>query len=147
MRKRRDLEYAKICLEEWAKYMEDDNGFPARSPTAKYGELKAHRAESSLPNGIEPKSREVDFTILVLGMMSNSTARSAERANVLGRINRERCNDETIDDAMVRLGINKNSVYYSNALDEFALRLDTVMYRNNSEIRLMAESEPDSLVN
>lgn len=147
MRKRRDLEYAKICLEEWAKYMEDDNGFPSRSPTDKFGELKAHRAESSLPGGIEPQSREVDFAILVLGMMSNSTARSAERANVLGRINRERCNDETIDDAMVRLGINKNSVYYSNALDEFALRLDTVMYSNNSEIRLMAESEPDSLVN
>lgn len=147
MRKRRDLEYAKICLEEWAKYMEDDNGFPARSPTAKYGELKAHRAESSLPTNIEPNSREVDHAMLVLAIMSDSNPRSMERAEVLKQVYRNRCNDETIEQAMGRLGIHKTAVYYSNALGEFSVRLDTVIYSNNSEIRIMGEDKSEFIEN
>lgn len=135
MRKRRDLEYAKICLEEWAKYMEDTNGFPSRSPTDKYGELKAHRAESSLPTNIEPNSREIDRAILVLGIMSDSSTGSQERADLLKRVSRNRCNDETVEQVMERLSITRVKSYYSNALDEFAMRLETIIYSNNNEIR------------
>lgn len=135
MRKRRDLEYAKLCLEEWAKYMEDTNGFPSRSPTDKFGELKAHRAESSLPTNIEPNSREIDRAILVLGIMSSSSTGSQERADLLKRVSRNRCNDETVEQVMERLSITRVKSYYSNALDEFAMRLETIIYSNNNEIR------------
>lgn len=147
MRKRRDLEYAKICLEEWAKYMEDDNGFPARSPTAKYGELKAHRAESSLPTGIESHSREVDHATLVLAIMSDSSSRSKERSNTLKLIYRNRCNDESIDQAMERMNLKGGAPNFSKSLDEFALRLDTVTYGNNEDITAMATNRNVSLEN
>lgn len=147
MRKRRDLEYAKICLEEWAKYMEDTNGFPARSPTAKYGELKAHRAESSLPTNIEPNSREIDRAILVLGIMSDSSSRSMERADALRIIHRNRCNDETIEESMARLGINKAISYYSDAIDEFAVRLEMVVYSTNNELRMSISKDWGVAVN
>lgn len=147
MRKRRDLEYAKICLEEWAKYMKDDNGFPARSPTAKYGELKAHRAESSLPTNIEPNSREVDHAMLVLAIMSDSSSRSKERSNTLKLIYRNRCNDESIDQAMERMNLKGGAPNFSKSLDEFALRLDTVTYGNNNDITVMASDCSASLEN
>lgn len=147
MRKRRDLEYAKICLEEWAKYMEDTNGFPARSPTAKYGELKAHRAESSLPNNIEPRSRVIEYATLVLAIMSDSSPRSKERSNALKLIYRNRCNDESIDQAMERMKLKGGAPYFSKALDEFALRLDTVTYGNNEDITVMANNHNISLEN
>lgn len=147
MRKRRDLEYAKICLEEWAKYMEDDNGFPSRSPTDKFGELKAHRAESSLPANIEPGSREVNNAILVLSIMSNSSTGSQERADVLKKVSRNRCNDETVEQVMDRLGIIRVKSYYSNALNEFAMRLETIIYSNNSEIREIVKKEERVLAN
>lgn len=147
MRKRRDLEYAKICLEEWAKYMEDTNGFPSRSPTDKFGELKAHRAESSLPGGIEPNSREVNNAILVLSIMSSSSTGSQERADLLKKVSRNRCNDETVEQVMDRLGIVRVKSYYSNALDEFAMRLETIIYSNNSEIREIAKKEERILAN
>lgn len=135
MRKRRDLEYAKLCLEEWAKYMEDTNGFPSRSPTDKFGELKAHRAESSLPTNIEPNSREIDRAILVLSIMGSSSTGSQERADLLKKVSRNRCNDETVEQVMERLSITRVKSYYSNALDEFAMRLETIIYSNNNEIR------------
>ena len=135
MRKRRDLEYAKLCLEEWAKYMEDTNGFPSRSPTDKFGELKAHRAESSLPTNIEPNSREIDHAILVLSIMGSSSTGSQERADLLKKVSRNRCNDETVEQVMERLSITRVKSYYSNALDEFAMRLETIIYSNNNEIR------------
>lgn len=147
MRKRRDLEYAKICLEEWAKYMEDDNGFPSRSPTDKFGELKAHRAESSLPTNIEPGSREVNNAILVLSIMGDSSSRSKERASVLKLIYRNRCNDESVDQAMEKMRLKGGAPYFSKALDEFALRLDTVTYGNNEEISVMASNNDVCLEN
>lgn len=133
MRKRRDLEYAKICLEEWAKYMEDTNGFPSRSPTDKYGELKAHRAESSLPNNIESHSREVDFAIQVLGLMRNSNLKSSGYADVLKEVSRNRCNDESIIQALERLELDRSERYYYAALDEFAAMLDVVIFFKKEE--------------
>ena len=128
MRKRRDFDYANYCLEKWAEWSEDDNGFPARSPTAKYGELKAHRAESSLPTNIEPNSRDIDRAILVLGLMKDSSSKSAEYAEILKKVNRSRCNDESIKQAMERLEVGKGEAVYYMALDEFTMRLEVLIY-------------------
>ena len=147
MRKRRDLEDAKICLEEWAKYMEDTNGFPSRSPTDKFGELKAHRAESSLPTNIEPNNRTIEHAMLVLAIMSDSSSRSKGRADVLKSVSRSICNDESIEQAMERLGIEKAKSYYFDALDEFAMRLEVVTYGTNVEINQMAKKSESYLEN
>lgn len=128
MRKRRDFDYANYCLEKWAEWSEDDNGFPTRSPTAKYGELKAHRSESSLPTNIEPNSRDIDRAILVLGLMKGSSSKSAEYAEILKKVNRSRCNDESIKQAMERLEIGKGEAVYYMALDEFTMRLEVLIY-------------------
>lgn len=128
MRKRRDFDYANYCLEMWAEWVEDNNGFPNRSPTAKYGELRAHKAESSLPTNIEPNSRDVDRAVLVLGLMKSSSSKSAEYAEILKKINRSRCNDESIKQAMERLEIGKGEAVYYMALDEFTMRLEVLIF-------------------
>lgn len=128
MRKRRDFDYANYCLEMWAEWAEDNNGFPSRSPTAKYGELRAHKAESSLPTNIEPNSRDVDRAVLVLGLMKSSSSKSAEYAEILKKVNRSRCNDESIKQAMERLEIGKGEAVYYMALDEFTMRLEVLIF-------------------
>ena len=128
MKKRIDFDYANYCLEELAKWSEDDNGFPSRSATAKFGEMRAHRSESSLPTGIEPNSLEVDRALMVLSIMSDSSSKSKARADILKKVSRNACNDETIQQTIDRLGVDRSRTFYFEALDEFAVRLEMFIY-------------------
>ena len=126
--KRQDVEYAKICLEEWAKWTLDTNGFPAESPTAKLGRVeKTSKIGSLLPAGIEPPSKDVDRAIFVFKMMVGSSSKGANRVHILRSVSLGRVGDETIDEAMRRLEFCGRKAY-ERALEDFASRLEMVKF-------------------
>lgn len=121
-------DYAKYCLQKWAEWANDTNGYPSRSNIAKFQEIPAHRAESSLPSGIEPKNREAEITILILNMMGNSCPKSQKSADIIKRVNRGMSDGESAKEAIERLKIQCNQVDYSNAVREFTVRLETLLH-------------------
>lgn len=124
-------DYAKYCLQKWAEWANDVNGYPSRSNIAKFQEIPAHRAESSLPSGIEPKNREAEIAILILNMMGDSCPQSQKSADIIKRVNRGMSDGESVKEAIERLGIQCNQVDYSNAVREFTVRLETLLYRKS----------------
>ncbi|WP_026878506.1 hypothetical protein WMO13_06635 [Ignatzschineria larvae DSM 13226] len=124
---RRDYNYANYCLEQWVIWNTEHNGFPHRSPLCKLGEMAAHIAESSIPSGVEPFNRDVERANLVLAMMNDSCNKGAERSHLLKVITKNRSDNESIDDVIKKVGIKNKRDYYE-ALDEFTVRLETIIY-------------------
>lgn len=122
-------DYAKYCLEMWAEWANDTNGYPSRSNIAKFQEIPAFRSESSLPSGIAPRNRETEITILILNMMSDSCPHSQRNADILKKVNRGIKEGESVKEVIKRLNIQCNQVDYSNAIKEFTIRLETIIYR------------------
>lgn len=131
MRKRRDYSYAKICLEAWAFWMIGDHGFSSRSAIARIGEPSSPNFGSSMPNGVLPKDRAVDHANTVLAVMNGSCDSSAERAHILKVITRNQQGGETIAQTFERLGIDQPTRLYHSALEEFAIRLEVLVYGRN----------------
>ena len=95
-------DYAKYCLQKWAEWANDTNGYPSRSNIAKFQEIPAYRAESSLPSGIEPRDRETEIAILILNMMSNSCPQSQKSADIIKRVNRGMSDGESVKEEIGR---------------------------------------------
>lgn len=131
MNKRRDYNYAYHCLEKWAIWNSEHNGYPARSPILKFGEAIAFPTESSIPAGVEPFDRDVERANTVLAMMSCSSRKSVERAHLLKIITAARVEDETVGDVIKKLNLNIDNRRHSEALEEFAIRLDTLIYQKS----------------
>lgn len=126
--KRQDVEYAKICLEEWAKWVTDTNGFPVESPTAKLGAIeKTSKINTTLPVGVEPPNKDVDRAIFVFQAMVGSSSKSTHRAHILRVMSIGRVGDETIEEAMKRMNIGGKNAY-DRALEEFAIRLEMIKF-------------------
>lgn len=124
---RRDYNYANHCLEQWAIWSTEHNGFPSRSPILKFGENPAHIAESSIPTGVEPFNRDVERANLILAMMNDSCNKSAERAHLLKLVAVHREMDESLDEVLGRIGVKERRSYYT-ALDEFTVRLESIVF-------------------
>ena len=130
-RKRRDFNYAYHCLEKWVIWDSEHNGYPARSPILKFGEAIAFPTESSIPTGVEPFDRDVERANTVLAMMNCSSGKSVERAHLLKIITAARVEDETVGDVIKKLNLNIDNRRHSEALEEFAIRLDTLIYKKS----------------
>ena len=128
-RKRRCFNYANHCLEKWVIWNTEHNGFPSRSPILKLGELAAFSSASSIPTGVESNDRDVERANTILAMMNNSSGKSAERAHLLKVVTAGRKEDESVHAAMTRLNIRVDRKVYYDALEEFDIRLETIMYK------------------
>lgn len=128
-RKRRDFNYAYYCLEKWVLWNTEHNGFPARSPILKLGEMAAFSSASSIPTGVESNDRDVERANTILAMMNNSSGKSAERAHILKIVIAGQKEDESIQSTMNRLGINLDKRAFHDAIEEFDIRLETLMYK------------------
>lgn len=124
---RRDYNYANYCLEKWVLWNTEHNGFPSRSPILKFGENPAHIAASSIPTGVEPNNREVEYANFVLAVMNGGDGKSPQRAHILKVVVINRSNGETIKELIKRLDMGISERQYYDALEEFAMRLDTVL--------------------
>ena len=131
MREMRNLNYAKICLEAWAFWSMDNHGFSSRSAIARIGESNGGEFKSSVPNGVSPKERAVEYANTILTIMNGSCDRSAERAHILKVITRNQQGGESIAKTFKRLKIGKPTGIYHAALDEFTIRLESLMYMRN----------------
>lgn len=126
--KRRDYEYAKICLEAWAFWMMSSNGFSSKSAIARIGEPKnSGNFTSNPPKGAMPINREVEYANTILAIMNNSSSRSAERAHLLKVVTRNQQGNESIKDLFERLQLGATRDY-SAALEEFTIRLESLVY-------------------
>lgn len=123
-------DYARYCLLKWAEWVNDTNGYPERSNIARFQEIPAHRAESSLPSGIEPRNRETEIAIRILNMMLQSSAKSKKNADILKQVNANREQSETIEETIGRIGIKCSNWSYSEALGEFTIRLETILFES-----------------
>ena len=128
MSKRRDYNYANHCLDVWAIWKLDHNGFPSRSPILKFGENPAHIAQSSIPTGVEPKGLDIERANRVLGIMNISCEKSAMRAWLLKEVAVKRVDDEEIESVLERLEIKFSRRQYFEALEEFTIRLESIVY-------------------
>lgn len=128
-RKRRDFNYAYHCLEKWVIWNSEHNGYPARSPILKFGEAMAFPTESSIPTGVEPFDRDVERANTVLAMMNCSSGKSAERAHLLKVVTAGRKEGESIQSAIDNLGINIDKRAFHDAIEEFDIRLETLIYK------------------
>ena len=48
--------------------------------------------------------------------------------DILKKVSRNACNDETIQQAIDRLGADRSRTFYFEALDEFSARLEMFIY-------------------
>lgn len=128
---KRDYSYANYCLEQWVIWNAEHNGFPSRSPILKFGENPAHIAASSIPTGVEPNNRDVERANFVLATMNGSDGRSPQRAHILKVVVSNRSNNETIKELIERLEIGVTERQYYDALEEFTMRLDTILNVKN----------------
>lgn len=135
VKKRMDYEYAKICLEAWGFWMLGDHGFSTRSAIARIGEPKnSGNFTASIPKGLVPKNREVEYANSILAMMNNSSGKSAERAHILKVVTRNQQGGESIANVFKRLNISDNVRVYSSALEEFTFRLEVLMYLDTRKV-------------
>lgn len=123
---RRDYNYANHCLEQWAIWSTEHNGFPSRSPILKFGENPAHIAESSIPTGVEPFNRDVERANLILAMMNDSCNKSAERAHLLKVVTVSQGASDTVVSILEKLKVSRDAYY--DALEEFTVRLESIIY-------------------
>lgn len=128
-KKRRDFNYAYHCLEQWVLWNTEHNGFPARSPILKLGEMVAFSSASSIPTGVESNDRDVERANTILAMMNNSSGKSAERAHLLKVIAIGQQEGESIQAAIDRLEIKINKRDYYEAIEEFDIRLEMLIYK------------------
>lgn len=128
-KKRRDFNYAYHCLEQWVLWNTEHNGFPARSPILKLGEMPAFSSSSSIPTGVESNDRDVERANTILAMMNNSSGKSAERAHLLKVVTTGRKENESIQAAMDRLDIKVDRKIYYDAIEEFDIRLEMLVYK------------------
>lgn len=128
-KKRRDFNYAYHCLEQWVLWNTEHNGFPARSPILKLGEMAAFSSASSIPTGVESNDRDVERANTILAMMNNSSGKSAERAHLLKVVTAGRKEDESVMGAIKRLELKVSERAYYDAIEEFDIRLETLIYK------------------
>lgn len=128
-KKRRDFNYAYHCLEKWVLWNTEHNGFPARSPILKLGEMAAFSSASSIPTGVEANDRDVERANTILAMMNGSSGKSAERAHLLKIVTAGRKEDESIQAVMDRLEIKVDRKLYYDAIEEFDIRLEMLIYK------------------
>lgn len=128
-KKRRDFNYAYYCLEKWVLWNTEHNGFPARSPILKLGEMEAFSSASSIPTGVESNDRDVERANTILAMMNDSSGKSAERAHLLKIVTAGRKEDESIQAAINRMNLNLDKRAFHDAIEEFDIRLETLIYK------------------
>lgn len=125
MSKNCDVNYAEYCIERWARWALDDNGFPATSPVAKLGDSGGGKGgHSQVPHGVEITCMDVVNTIQVFKLMIDSSEKSAKRAHLLRSISLGRVEGESISRAMKRMGLGSRRADYYAAIEEFSIRLD-----------------------
>ena len=126
-KKRQDVEYAKICLEEWTKWALDTNGFPPASSIASFGEMRPESPASQIPHGVEIGNLDIRRAILVFRAMQESSTKGMRRVHLLQVVNLSRQESETIADTINRLDKNIRIPTYSDALADFATRLEMII--------------------
>lgn len=125
--KRQDLSYANHCLEEWARWALDTNGFPPVSAVAKFGEMRPETPASQIPHGVEIGNLDIRRAILVFRSMQESSTKGMRRVHLLQVVNLNRQESETIADTINRLDKNIRIPTYSDALADFATRLEMIV--------------------
>lgn len=126
-RKVQDFNYAESVLEEWARWMLADDGFPKESPTAKLGHIhKTSKVGAILPVGVKTHCKDVDRAIFVFKKMIESSDKGANRVHILRTINLGRSEGESLEEAIKRLNVRTHIKTYQRALEDFASRLEMI---------------------
>ena len=128
---KQNLSRANYALEEWARWVLTNNGYPSTSVIEKIGTPSERRSGTSLPHGVELPNSEVANVIYVFHKMIEAGDRSAENCQILRAVILMRKDNESIKAFCRRLGNSMCSKarnitpqkYYS-AVKEFTARLD-----------------------
>lgn len=122
---KQNLSRANYALEEWARWVLTNNGYPSTSVIEKIGTPSERRSSTSLPHGVELPNSEVANVIYVFHKMIEAGDRSAENCQILRTVALGRKENESLSAFCKRIGEFSVRKYHY-AVEEFAVRLDMV---------------------
>lgn len=132
MSKKQDLSYAEYCLEKWAEWSLDLDGFAKVSSIAKLGEASSsNRGSSQVPNGVEIPSRDVGHVLKIFKAMLESSDKGAKRVHILRILSLGRKGNENISQAMKRMNLGLRRADYYDAIEDFSGRLEMALIYGN----------------
>lgn len=117
---------ANYALEEWAKWILSNNGYPSTSAIEQVGKTSVRGADAPLPHGVELPNREVANVIYVFHKMIDSDSKSANNCHILRFVLLTREGNESLRDFCKRVQGKIFPHQYYSAVREFAARLDMI---------------------